>query len=157
MPTPQRYSRTLLALGLVLGSALLSCCTDDLPPPSRRPGERAVGNPVSVNSPENEFLGSDRGAAGSNTAVFPLIQVDLPNDKDDSAKVTTIMDAMNTTSRPRNPNHPPPARHPFPLKWKLFPCPGRQSMIPHPNIKYVIRSFACSTDVLAVPISKCPF
>lgn len=121
MPTPQIHTHTLLALGLVLGSALLSCCTDDLPPPPRRPGDRAVGNPVSVNSPENEFMGNNGGAGGSNTAVFPLIQVDLPNDKDDSAKVTTIMDGMNTTQPATQPK--PPATRPASPQVEIVPMP----------------------------------
>ena len=93
----------VLALGI--GAALEGSCTQNQPPTARQArgtdggaGEASnvVEIPVSVNSPENEFLGG--GGGGSNTAIFPLVKVDLPNNRDGEVKISTFMDGVGATA-----------------------------------------------------------
>ena len=93
----QMLKVTGLAAALVL-VGLWSGCESDLPPPPRHAGARAVQNPVAVNSAENEIMGG--GASGS--GAVPLVRIDLPNNKDESPKVTTIIDGIRevTTTQP---------------------------------------------------------
>jgi hypothetical protein len=97
---------SLLAVGGLIG---LAGCESELPPPPRRPGDRAVADPLVVNSSDYEVLAPQPDAV-------PLLEVDLSNKKDEPAKVKTIFDALHPPAATQPVATPPPALPARPMR-----------------------------------------
>ena len=110
----------LVALAITLG-ALLPACESEFAENHDRPRPtRAPINPTEYNSASNEVMGTGTGAV-------PIITVTLPNKKNESATVRTIIDEIRDFNDPPAASQPAtsPASQPAPQTIHVDPISGQ--------------------------------